>query len=138
MAKTHKLFISHAWAYTNSYRTLCAFLDRTADFSYENHFVPYDDPVLSTGSAKALADAVKRHMNPCQIVIIPAGRYNTHSRWLNVEIDIATKRFSPPRPILGILEWETMDVASVIQSNCAKIVDLDPESIVEGILALSR
>lgn len=138
MAKTYPLFVSHAWAYTNAYRHLCTFLDGYRDFDYSIHHVPYDDPVLSGGSEKDLSEAIRKHMAPAAVVILPAGRFRTHGKWLQAEIEVAKKRFSPAKPVLGVLEYETLEVAKVVRSGCTRIVEFGAEAIVSAIIALAR
>ena len=89
MSKTYNLFISHSWAYSDAYEKLCNLLDKRKYFSYNNHSIPKDDPVHTSGTDRELADAIKAHMRGCHIVIIMAGKYSTYSKWIKKEIKIS-------------------------------------------------
>ena len=43
--KTHNLFISHSWTYSDSYDKLIGLMDARPYFTYRNYSVPKDDPI---------------------------------------------------------------------------------------------
>ena len=50
---TYRIFISHSWAYSDTYEKIVKFLDDN-DVDYYNHSVPKDDPVHTNGTDKQL------------------------------------------------------------------------------------
>ncbi len=92
---TEHIFISHSWTYDNQYRNLTAILDNRKYFSYKDYSVPKDDPIHTNGSDQELYEAIERKIRCCGSVIILAGVYSTHSKWINKEIEIAKKLGKP-------------------------------------------
>ena len=134
MVKTRKLFISHSWTYGDAYDRLCEMLDDASYFYYSNYSVPRDDPIHNAPTAKALRDAIKRQMSPCQVILIMAGVYSTYSEWIKKEIDIAKKDFD--KPILAITPWGQQRISSVVRDNADLVVKWNTSSIVNGIRML--
>ncbi len=73
--RTHNLFISHSWSYSDHYDGLVELLDDRTYFSYKNHSVPKYDPIHHANSDRELAQAIKGKMTPCGVVLILAGMY---------------------------------------------------------------
>jgi hypothetical protein len=44
--RTYRVFISHAWAYSDDYRRIVQFLNDAPNFAWENLSVPEHDPVV--------------------------------------------------------------------------------------------
>ena len=105
MSKNHKLFISHSWAYSDQYKKLVDHLNNRAYFSYMNYSVPKDDPVHTNGTDGELHEAIKNKISQCHVVIILAGVYSSHSKWIKKEISIAKNEFSTPKKIIAIEPW---------------------------------
>ena len=60
MPSTYNLFISHSWAYSDTYENLTALLDAKSYFSYNNHSVPKDEPIHNAPDDKQLYNAIKK------------------------------------------------------------------------------
>ena len=77
--KTHNLFISHSWSYSDTYDRLIALLDARSYFAYRNYSVPKDSPIHNAPSVTALRREIQNQMGPCGVVLIVAGVYATYS-----------------------------------------------------------
>lgn len=137
MAKAYNLFISHSWNYTNAYENLCILLDNADHFDYNDHSVPRDDPIHTDGTDAELAEAIKNHMQGCQVVLIMAGKYSTFSKWIKREIRIAQEEFSSPKPIIGIKPWGNTQVSTVVEEAADEMVNWSTDSIVAAIRELA-
>ena len=133
MSKTFRLFISHSWAYSDSYDGLIKLLDKSPTFSYVDYSVPRNDPIHNAGTDQELLDAIKRQMAPCHAVLMLAGVYSTYSKWINQEIALAAGGFAKPKPIIGIAPWAQQKVSSVVQAAAVDIVRWQKSSIEEAI-----
>ena len=135
--RTHHLFISHSWDYSNSYERLVALLENRRYFQFKDYSVPRDDPIHNAPSDKALADAIKRQMAPCSVVLILAGVYATYSKWIDKEIKLAQAGFREPKPIVAIEPWGSERTSTTVKSAANRIVGWNTESVVRAIRELS-
>ena len=135
--RTFNLFISHSWTYSDQYTRLVALLQNRGYFSFRDYSVPRDDPIHSAGTIAELRQAIKQQMAPCSVVLILAGVYATHSRWINEEIDLAKEGFSDPKPIIAIAPWGSQRISSTVQVAADKIVRWNTESVVSAIRELA-
>ena len=92
MGKTYHIFISHSWAYSDTYEKLVALLDKDGSFSYSNYSVPKDDPIHTNGTDKELYTAIKEKISHASVVLILAGVYSSYSKWIDKEIKILQNR----------------------------------------------
>lgn len=92
--RTYNLFISHAWDYNSDYYNLINLLDNYPYFSYKNYSVPEHD-ALDTKTNKELEEALNRQIAPTSVVLIIAGMYYNHRKWIQKEIDIAKAKGKP-------------------------------------------
>lgn len=92
--RTYNLFISHAWDYNSDYYNLINLLDNCPYFSYKNYSVPEHD-ALDTKTNKELEEALNRQIAPTSVVLIIAGMYYNHRKWIQKEIDIAKAKGKP-------------------------------------------
>lgn len=134
---SYNLFISHSWGYSDAYDGLVKLLDAKPQFSYRNYSVPKDDPIHTTGTDKDLYEAIKRKIQPTQVVVIMAGVYATHSKWINKEIDIAQNAFTTATPILAIQPWGAEKTSKVVKDAADRIVGWNTDSIVGAIRELA-
>ena len=135
--KTYNLFISHSWAYSNTYNGLVSLLDARKYFSYRNYSVPKDDPVHTNGTDKELYAAIKRQMSPCSVILILAGVYGSYSKWIDKEIQIAQTEFSSIKPIIAIKPWGSQRTSTKVTEAANKVVGWNTESIVSAIRELA-
>lgn len=133
MANTYNLFISHSWAYGDAYDKLTNMLDNANYFSYRNHSVPQNNPILNATSQAALRQAIQNKMSGCHAILILAGVYSTHSKWINEEIKLANSGFANPKPIIAIQPWGAEKTSTIVKSNADIIVGWNTNSIVSAI-----
>ncbi|MEI4473533.1 TIR domain-containing protein [Frigidibacter sp. MR17.24] len=128
----HKLFISHAWKYSDRYNRAVRFLNDASNFKWSNYSVPESKAFVGMTSEE-LGEQMKRQIRPAQCVVIVSGMYVNHSAWVQYEMDFA-KQIG--KPILGIKRWgEQRTPQSVV--NCAdEMVAWNSASIVAAIRRL--
>lgn len=125
----YRLFISHAWSYSERYKRAVQFLDDASNFSWTNYSVPRDDGFPGMNSAE-LTEQMRKQIRPVQCVVIISGMYVNHSEWIQFEMDYAK---SLGKPIVGIRRWgEERTPQSVV--DCADVmVNWNSASIVNAI-----
>ena len=136
--RTHNLFISHSWSYTDSYDRLVGLLSGRIYFAYRNYSVPRDDPIHNARTVGALREAIKKKMGPCGVVLILAGVYATYSKWINEEINLAQSGFSVRKPIIAIEPWASEKTSLQVKKAADRIVRWNTESVVKAIRELAN
>lgn len=134
--RAYSIFISHSWTYGDAYQRLIKLLDSDSRFSYRDYSIPKDDPIHNAPNQKLLAAAIMRQMRFCEVIIILAGVYSTHSKWINEEIAIANS-FTRPKPILAVEPWGSERTSATVKKYANKIVSWNTSSILAGIRELS-
>ena len=135
--KTHHLFISHSWTYSDSYDNLIKLLRQRPYFGFLNYSVPRNDPIHGAGSDSQLREAIRRKMAPCGVVLILAGVYATYSKWINQEINLAASAFTYPKPIIAIEPWGSERTSLVVKQAADRVVKWNTDSIVGAIRDVS-
>ena len=95
--KTYNLFISHSWSYGDQYIRLVNLLRNRKYFSFKNYSVPRNHPIHIVGTDEQLSQAIQNKMMLCHVVLILAGVYASHSKWINEEIHLAEEGFNRPQ-----------------------------------------
>ncbi|MCG8572523.1 MAG: TIR domain-containing protein, partial [Spirochaetes bacterium] len=101
--KNYRLFISHSWTYGDAYEKLVNFFNEHSYFNWIDYSVPKNDPIHSAPNDMALFNAIKNQISPVNCVVMLAGVYSTHSKWINKEIEISKKIFN--KPIVAVQPW---------------------------------
>lgn len=135
--KTYNLFISHSWAYSNTYNGLVNLLRARPYFRYRDCSVPKHDPLHTSGTDRALYKAIKNQIAPSSVVLILAGVYASYSKWIDKEIQIAQTEFLTAKPILAIEPWGTQRTSVKVKDAADEIVGWNTESIVSAIRRLA-
>lgn len=135
---TYNIFISHSWAYGDAYDRLTDLLDADRNFSYKDYSVPKDDPIHTSGTDKELYEAIKRKIQLTQVVVIMAGVYATHSKWIKKEIQIAQAAFTTRTPILAVQPWGAEKTSQTVKVAADKLVGWNAKSVIEGIRELAK
>ena len=128
----YKLFISHAWNYSERYKRALEFLNSAPNFSWSNFSVPEDD-AFPTMSNSQLSEAMRRQIRPVQCVVIVSGMYVNHSNWIQFEMDFAK---SLGKPILGIKRWGEQRAPQSVVDCADEMVAWNSSSIVGAIRRL--
>ena len=129
--KNYRLFVSHSWAYGDTYEKLVSFFNEHPWFKWANYSVPKDDPIHNAPSQKALYNAIKNQISPVNCVIILAGVYSTYSKWINKEIEISKEVFR--KPIVAVEPWGSEKTSKIVKDNADVVVKWQSSSIVEAI-----
>lgn len=136
--RTVNLFISHSWAYSDAYQRLTALLGSRGYFSYRDYSVPKEDPLNPGGSDIQLANAIRQQMQSCSIVIVVAGVYATHGKWIKAEIEIAKNGFKLPKPVLAVRPWASKRISAYVEDHADETVRWNKDSIVDAIRRLTQ
>ena len=132
--RTHNLFISHSWNYSDAYEKLLGLLDDRGFFNYKNYSVPKDDPIHNAPNDTLLAKAIENQIVMASSVLILAGVYSSYSKWIDKEIEIA-KRLQ--KTIIAIEPWGSERTSQKVKDNADLIVKWQADSIVEAIRKLA-
>lgn len=127
--RTYKIFISHAWNYSESYLRVVRMLNEAPYFSWQNLSVPEHDPV-PPGQEHRLEQALRDQMRPASIFLILAGMYVSHSAWIQFEIDFS-RRIG--RPIIGVKPWGSQRTPDAVSRAAKEMVGWNSASIVAAV-----
>jgi MTH538 TIR-like domain (DUF1863) len=133
--KPYRVFISHSWAYSDSYEKLVEFFEEHPNFSWVNYSVPKDDPIHHASNDSQLYSAIKSQIAPVSCVVILAGVYSSYSKWINKEIQISKADFS--KPIIAVEPWGSEKTSKIVKENADIIVKWQSRSIVDAIRTFS-
>lgn len=134
--RTHHLFISHSWTYSDEYDRLVALLRKRSYFRFRNYSVPRHDPIHQAPNKSALRAAIRQQMMPCGVVLVLAGVYATYSKWIDIEIDLASSGFAKRKPIIAILPRGSQRTSVPVKHAADRIVRWNTQSIVDAIREL--
>ncbi len=127
---TYNLFISHSWTYSDAYEKLVNLLDGASNFSYKNYSVPKDDPIHNARYDYQLKAAIRNQMQPTSCVLVLAGVYSTYSKWINIELDLASEL---GKKIIAIEPWGADRTSAIVKGYADEIVKWQTSSIVKAI-----
>jgi hypothetical protein len=125
----YKLFISHAWKYSDGYQRINAFLTAAPNFIYSNYSIP-ESRAFDHMSRASLEEQLREQIRPVNTVIVLGGMYVAHSDWIQFEIDYA--RYLG-KPILGIVPWAAERMPTAVTNAASMVVNWNTSSIVAGI-----
>lgn len=129
MSKTHRLFISHSWSYSEQYETIKKWFNEANYFNWTNYSIPITNPV-DFDSKKELKEKITNKINQVNCVVILAGMYAAHSEWIDYEIDEALRL---SKPIVGVKPWGNEKMPKKIQDNADEIVNWQSSSVVGAV-----
>ena len=135
--KTHHLFISHSWAYSDAYERLVGLLDQRPYFRFKDYSVPRDDPIHNARTTVGLRAAIRQQMAPCGVVLILAGVYATYSKWIDEEVTLAQGGFLVPKPIVAIRPWGNERISQRVRNAATRVVGWNTDSVVTAIRDLA-
>lgn len=125
----YRIFISHAWRYSDGYERVITFLDAANNFLYSNSSVP-QSRAFDGLTRSDLQEQLRRQIRPAQCVLIVSGMYVAHSDWIQFEIDFAK---ACGKPIVGIVPWGAARTPLAVQTAADEIVAWQSASIVSAI-----
>jgi hypothetical protein len=124
-----RLFISHAWDYSERYTSMVSLLNNRAYFNWTNYSVPVDKAFVGMNNSQ-LEEQLKAQIRPVNCVITIGGMWTNYSDWIQKEIDFAV---SINKPILGVRPRSAKVMPTAVTQAAAKVVNWNSESIVAGI-----
>lgn len=127
--KTYRVFISHAWKYSSGYNRIVRLLNDQANFYWKNYSVPEHKP-KDAGNDRELEIALRNQISSTNIVLVLAGMYVNHRRWIQKEIEIAQ---SFGKPIIGIKPWGSEKIPRAVQEASKEMIGWQSSSIVSSI-----
>lgn len=127
--REYRIFISHAWRYSQEYERLVRLLASYPWFKYRNYSVPSYRP-LKVSSEQELVQALYRQIRPVHIVIVLSGLNVNYRYWIQKEIEIA---LTLGKLIIGIKPWGRKRVPELIKIVANEIVGWNTKSIVNAI-----
>ncbi len=125
----YRLFISHAWRYSEGYNRAVDFLTDASNFAWSNYSVPVDKKFEGMNKTQ-LQQQLAYQINPTQCVVVLAGMYVNHSDWILYEMAYAK---ALNKPILGIVPWSAEKTPKIVSDYATKMVNWNTSSIVAGI-----
>ncbi|MDE0660106.1 MAG: TIR domain-containing protein [Gammaproteobacteria bacterium] len=135
--KTHHLFISHSWAYSDAYERLLGMLNGRPYFRFRDYSVRRDDPIHNARTIAGLRAAIRQQMAPCGVVLILGGVYATYSKWIDEEVTLAESGFLQPKPIVAIKPWGNMRMSQPVRDCATRVVGWNTDSVVTAIRDLA-
>lgn len=137
--RTYNIFISHSWTYHDEYKRFENLLKQAPNFNFINHSVPKDDPIHNANNTAELRVAISREVQKSEVVIVLAGVYSTYSKWINIELDIASgeRLFETKKPVLAVEPYGSERTSSVVKERANLIVGWSSQSIVDAIKKLA-
>jgi MTH538 TIR-like domain (DUF1863) len=127
----YRIFVSHAWDYSQEYYDLINRFNGYPNFDYRNYSVPEHDRLDTTTQ---LGQKLLHQMNPVQVVIILAGMYAAHREWIQYEIDQAVRL---GKPIIAVKPWGQERVPIAIQNAATVVHGWNISPIIQSIRDLS-
>lgn len=127
--KIRMLFISHAWGYSDHYRTIEGWFNQEPNFCWKNCSVPSHN-ALSDKTSKGLSEGMTRQISPAQGVIILAGMYAAHSAWIDYEIREAQRM---NKVIIGVKPWGQERVPVNVQNAAHVMVSWQSASVIQAV-----
>lgn len=125
--RTYRVFISHAWKYSDDYYRIVRLLNDAPNFSWQNYSVPEHDPL---DDEEELKEGLRKQIRPVHIVVILAGMYANHSDWIEFEMDFADLI---DKPMIGVRPWGQQRVPKEVQDRVREMVGWNTTSIVSAI-----
>ena len=129
----YHIFISHSWKYSNEYNRLVFLLSHFPYFSYKDYSVPINDPIHSVTMDYLLKVEIKKQMQHASCVLVLAGMYAQHSKWINIEIQIAKEM---KKPIIAVEPHASQRTSLQVKAAADKVVRWNTASIVSAIREL--
>ncbi len=134
--KLYKLFISHAWRYSEDYDRLAQLLKKTVDIDVRIQSM-YRYDVLhpaNPGDRKLLLQLLEEQIKASQGVLLFARIYIMNRQWGQAIIELAQKH---RKPLIGIIQQGHEKAIRELQKVVHKLVDWNDHEIINSIKSLS-
>ena len=130
--RVYRLFISHAWDYSDEYNRMVSLLNNAPNFLWHNYSVTKYDPLHCQSSE--LTEQIREQIRPVQAVLILSGMYAAHSSWIQFEIDYSV---SLNKPIIGIRPYGNERVPACVNNVAIEMVGWNTDSVVDAVRRLA-
>lgn len=137
----YRTFISHAWAYNETYWAIRAMLDRAeltyTNFEYVDYSIPDHNPILDqkggllTGP-RLLATAIQKKIIQSSVLLVPARMFTTQSDWVTKEIDFANAN---GKRVVAIRSRATKRAPLELSMKAAYTIDANYRALYNAITA---
>jgi Thoeris protein ThsB, TIR-like domain len=132
--RRYSVFFSHSWDYDAELITIKKWLSEAnliniADFSITK-FKPLD-----TKSNRELEIELEKIIKMVHIVVVIAGIYTSHRKWMQKEIDIAKANNIP---IIGIKPRGAQKLPISVKNNAKELVSWNSNSLISAIRKWAR
>lgn len=130
----YAVFVSHSWSYDQEYARLVRLLEDADRFEFRNYSVPEAEQ-FDTDTDEELEGLLReKQVKPSSVVVVLAGLYSSHSKWIRKEVSIAN---AEGKPILGVKPWGNDRTSSYVEQHADEMAGWNTTSIVEGIRDLA-
>lgn len=126
----YNLFISHSWTYSDTYERLVNLLNSVSGFTYRNYSVPKNDPIHNALYDYQLKAAIRNQLQHASCVLVLAGVYSSYSKWIRIELELATEM---GKKIIAIEPWGSERTSATVKSCADEIVKWQASSVVKAI-----
>lgn len=132
--KHYNLFISHSWDYGIDRNSLWNLLVQnfTTQESFSDSSAPKDHPIHAMNDQQLVSELFNR-IGKIGVLIVPAGVYVTHSKWIQVEMAIAQRLGVP---ILAVHKYGADRSSTVALQGANHTVHWNGQSITGAIRSL--
>ncbi len=113
-------------------------LNSANEFELSDYSVP-EEKELPANNKKKIEKELGKHIQQCQIFIIPLGMYTVYSEWIEKEINIAE---SYKKPILFVKPWGSEKTPKFAETFLKKyffrtnLIGWKKESVIQGVKEL--
>lgn len=128
--RQYNIFISHAWDYNDDYKRIVEFLDDFEELEWQDHSVPLTDP-LDTVNDVHLRARLRDQIRTTSVVLVLAGMYSAHRKWIQNEIELANDF---DKPIVGIRPHGAKQTPNAVEDAAVEMVGWRQNSIVRAIV----
>ena len=77
-------------------------------------------------------------MNNAHVIVVLAGVYATHSKWIKKEIDLAKTGFNTEKKILAVEYWGSEKTSDFVKKKADAIVGWNGQTIANKIKELAN
>ena len=128
--KRRRIFISHAWKYSEHYEKVANWLYEAPNFIWNNCSITTTNALPDTTQSE-LEKGMTKQITPSQVVLIIGGMYAAHSDWIQYEIDEAIRL---EKTIIAIKPWgQQRTPLAVTNASICDPVGWNSTSVVQAI-----
>lgn len=125
----YDLFISHSWDYGDDRTNLGNLIVQGLNSRHVyDSSAPIDDPIHAK-SDNELIRALTGRISQAKVLVFPAGVYASHSKWIPIELSIASQL---QIPIIAVEKWGSQRSSSMITA-ADEIVGWSSKSVAAAI-----